>query len=169
MGQTSAMSSKDLREAMQLSRTVDLYYNSEVWQNVMRKLMSAYQDFLAYFTGHLKEMMVLDSPVSLERRGVIIYEYCREHYPEMLPEVSVAWIQAGFSLKKELAGNVVKIKHPEAFLNENKLELEPIYGEPTPTHRYYLFSADGRRILFGYDTETHQPEPVCRIDLMQKQ
>ena len=166
--QTTAMSSKDLRVAMQMSRTIDLYYNCEAWQKITRKLISAHPDFLSDFTNHLKNMMVLDSPVSLERRGVILYEYCRERYPEMLHEVSVAWIQAGFSLKKEQAGSVVKIKHLEAFLNEADLELSPICGEPSPTHRYYLFTSDGRQILFGYDAETHQPTPVFMGHLLHK-
>lgn len=158
--QTPFMSSKDLREAMHISRTVDLYYNSEAWQKITRKLICTYPEFLADFTAHLRNMMVLESPVSSERRGVILYEYCREHYPKMLSEVSVAWILAGFSLKKETAGNVMKIKHLEAFLNEADLELSTIYGEPAPTHRYYLFTSHDRRILFGYDAKTHQPAPV---------
>ena len=86
----------------------------------------------------------------------------------MLSEVSVAWIQAGFSLKKEPAGNVVKIKHMEAFLNENSLKLEPIYGEQAPTHRCYLFTSNDRRILFGYDAENHQPAPVYMGYLLHK-
>lgn len=159
--QTPVMSSKDLGEAMRISRTVDLYYNSQAWQKMTRDLVCTYPDFLAGFTDHLKDMMVLDSPISLERRGVILYEYCREYYPEALPEVSVAWIQAGFSLKKEPAGNVVKIKHLEKFINEADLVLSPIYGELASTHRYYLFTSGHRRILFGYDSENHQPVPVC--------
>jgi hypothetical protein len=158
--QTAAMSPAELRVAMQLSRTVDLYYNSEAWQTVTRRLICNYPKFLEAFTVHLKEMQVLDSPISLERRGVILYEYCKVHYPEMLSDISVAWIQAGFSLKKEPAGNVVKIKHLEAFLNENSLITEPIYGQQAQTHRYYLFTSNDRNILFGYDSENHQPTPV---------
>ena len=158
--QTAAMSPAELRVAMQLSRTVDLYYNSEAWQTVTRRLICNYPKFLEAFTVHLKEMQVLDSPISLERRGVILYEYCKVHYPEMLSDISVAWIQAGFSLKKEPAGNIVKIKHLEAFLNENGLIPEPIYGQQAQTHRYYLFTSNDRNILFGYDSENHQPTPV---------
>jgi hypothetical protein len=94
-------------------------------------------------------MMVLDSPISLERRGVILYEYCRTNYPEHVCDVSIAWILAGFSLKKEPAGNVIKIKRCEEYLEE-----------PCPTLRYYLYSSNDRQIIFGYDSETHQPRPV---------
>ena len=158
--QTTVMSPEELSRAMQLSRTIDLYYNCEAWQAVIRRLICSDQEFLPAFTAYLKEMMVLDSPVSLERRGVILYEYCKEHYPEMLSEVSVAWILAGLSLKKEPAGNVVKIKHLEAFLGDENLEVTQIYGEQAPTHRYYLFTSDDKRILFGYDAENHRPAPV---------
>ena len=74
--------------------------------------------------------------------------------------MSIAWILAGLSLKKEPAGNVVKIKHLESYLKENSLKQEPIYGHQAPTHRYYLFTSDDRKILFGYDAENHQSTPV---------
>lgn len=146
---TPVMSPEELRTAMQLSRTIDLYYNAEPWQKVIRELICSDEDFLLAFTMHLKEMMVLDSPISLERRGVILYEYCKAHYPERISDVSISWIQAGFSLKKDPAGNVVKIKHMEDFLEE-----------PCSTLRYYLYTSNNRQVLFGYDCETHQPSPV---------
>ena len=151
---TPVMSPEELRTAMQLSRTIDLYYNAEPWQKIIRELICSDEDFLLAFTMHLKEMMVLDSPISLERRGVILYEYCKAHYPERVSDVSIAWILAGFSIKKEPAGNVIKIKHLEEFLED-----------PCSTLRYYLYTSDKRKVLFGYDSETHQPTPIYMKDL----
>lgn len=153
---TPAMSPDELREAMQLSRTIDLYYNAEPWQKVIRELICSDEDFLLTFTKHLKEMMVLDSPISLERRGVILYEYCKAHYSERVSDVSIAWILAGFSLKKEPAGNVIKIKQIEEYIEKT-----------SPTHRYYLYTSRNRKVIFGYDSETHQPSPVFMADLSQ--
>ena len=153
---TPAMSPDELRTAMQLSRTIDLYYNAEPWQKVIRELICSDEDFLLTFTKHLKEMMVLDSPISLERRGVILYEYCKAHYPERVCDVSIAWILAGFSLKKEPAGNVIKIKQIEEYIEKT-----------SPTHRYYLYTSRNRKVIFGYDSETHQPSPVFIADLSQ--
>ena len=153
---TPAMSPDELRTAMQLSRTIDLYYNAEPWQKVIRELICSDEDFLLTFTKHLKEMMVLDSPISLERRGVILYEYCKAHYPERVSDVSIAWILAGFSLKKEPAGNVIKIKQIEEYIEKT-----------SPTHRYYLYTSRYRKVIFGYDSETHQPSPVFMADLSQ--
>lgn len=165
---TPAMSPDELRTAMQLSRTIDLYYNAEPWQKVIRELICRDKNFLLAFTKHLKEMMVLDSPISMERRGVILYEYCRSHYPERLCNVSIAWIQGGFSLKKEPAGNIIKIKSLDAFLEEHTLGMTTQYGEASPSHRFYLYSSDNRHILFGYDSSDHQPTPVFMADLRCK-
>lgn len=151
---TPAMSPEELRTAMQLSRTIDLYYNAEPWQKIIRELICHDENFLLAFTKHLKEMMVLDSPISMERRGIILYEYCRSHYPEHVCDVSIAWILAGFSLKKEPAGNVIKIKQIEEYIEKT-----------SPTHRYYLYTSRYRKVIFGYDSETHQPSPVFMADL----
>jgi hypothetical protein len=159
---TPMMSAFDLKKAMQISRTIDLYYNADAWQQVFRGLICDNENFLVEFTEYLSQMMVLDSPVSLERRGIILYDYCKVHYPEKITAVSVAWIEAGFSLKKEPAGNTLKIKHLDAFLADNNLQMDILYGNPEESHRYYLLTSDGVKILFGYNSETHQPSPVFK-------
>lgn len=61
--------------------------------------------------------------MSLEKRGLILYEYCKLAYPEYKIQASIAWIEAGMSLKKTPAEKV-KTKHqipPEKW--------EVIYGE----------------------------------------
>lgn len=163
--QTPVTGPSELRSAMRLSRTIDLYYNAEIWQNVFRELVCSDTDFLLAFTMHLKEMMVLDSPISMERRGVILFEYCRRHRPERMSDVSLAWIQGGFSLKKEPAGNILKIKNLNAFLEENALYMQCRYGKASQTHRYYLYASEDRKVLFGYDSETHQPAPIFMAEL----
>ena len=49
---------------------------------------------------------VIDTPLSLERRGLILYDFCKKHYPGYLTQVSIAWIEAGMSLKKAPAEKV---------------------------------------------------------------
>ena len=163
--QTPAMSPKDIRTAMHISRMLDFYYNAKPWQNVTRELICENTGFLARFTEHLNDIMVLDSPLSLERRGVILYEYCRVHHPDRLLDVSVAWIEAGCSLKKEPAGDITKIKNLDAFLQENGLQMMTAYGSAVPSHRYFLLTSSKKRLLFGYDSENHQPSPVFLAEL----
>ena len=159
---TPEMSASELKTAMKVSRTIDFYYNSPTWQTLFRTMICEYDGFVMKFTEHLNDLMVLDSPLSMERRGVILYEYCREHHPEKLTDVSIAWIEAGFSLKKEPAGDITKIKNLEAYLTDNQYNISTEYGEPSPSHRYCLLNSGDKKYIFGYDSEVHQPSPVFK-------
>ncbi len=162
---TPSMSASDLKSAMQVSRMIDFYYNAPSWQKVIRDMIGCNKEFIMKFTRHLSDIMVLDSPLSQERRGIILYEYCKLHHPEKLTDVSVAWIEAGHSLKKEPAGDIVKIKNLEGYLAEHQAQMNIEYGTAEASHRYFLLTSSGRRIIFGYDSQVHQPEPVFRAEI----
>lgn len=166
--QTPAMTSGQIRAAMNISRMIDLYYNSSQWQKTIRELICLNAGFITDFTDHLKSLMVLESPVSMERRGVILYDYCKVHFPERLSDISAAWIEAGLSLKKEPAGSITKVKHIEAFLERNLCNISIEYGEPKTSHRYFLLTSADKKILFGYDSESHKPAPVFKCMINQK-
>ncbi len=165
---TPAISPTQIAEAMHISRMIDMYYNAPCWQKVIRELILSYDDYLTQFTQYLKDIMVIDSPMSLERRGIILYEYCKQYIPEKVPDITVAWIEAGFSLKKAPAGNTRKIKSPEIFIEENNYSAEIIYGSQEPSHRYYLFTSPEQNIIFGYDSESYRPTPSFRCNLYKK-
>ena len=158
--QTSVMTPSELKTAMKVSRMIDFYYNAEAWQKTIRDLICGKEDFLEQFTGYLDRIMVLDSPLSMERRGVILYEYCKANHPDKLTDISLAWIEAGFSLKKEPAGSTVKIKNLESYLSEGNRQMDIIYGDASPSHRYYLLTTSAHNYLIGYDSEQHHPSPV---------
>ena len=170
---TPYMTPSELKTAMQVSRMVDFYYNSHAWQAVTRKLMDTDADFIRQFTDYLKNMMVLDSPLSLERRGLLLYEYCIKNYPQMLTEISVAWINAGCSLKKKPAETVQKAKHVAFNHSEGTVQIldhhlnmadmsflmKIKFGTPEPSHKYYLLPYSDGYFLFGYDSRDHKPAP----------
>ena len=164
--QTPAMLPSELKSAMHISRMLDFYYNCKTWQQVIRNLICSNPGFITTFTSHLEKIMVLDSPLSLERRGVILYNYCQENHPGAITEVSIAWIEAGCSLKKEPAGDIVKIKNLESFMQENNCKMSIRYGIPSDSHRYHLLTSQGRRYLFGYDSLEHQPSPVFCAEII---
>ena len=163
---TPSMSAAELKTAMKVSRMLDFYYNSPIWQKVTRNLICQYDSFVSDFTIYLNELMVLDSPLSTERRGVILYEYCRKYHPEKMTDVTVAWIEGGFSLKKEPAGDILKIKHLEEYLNDNQYNISVEYGTKISSHRYYLLTSSDEKIIFGYDSEAHQPSPVFKASII---
>lgn len=162
---TPSMEPHELKTAMDISRMIDFYYNAPAWQEITRQLIQSDERFITDFTGYLKEAMVLDSPLSQERRGILLYNYIKEHHPERVTDVSVAWIRAGHSLKKDPAGEVVKIKNLEGYLAENQTKMRIMYGTADPSHRYFLLTSDGRRFIFGYDSQEHHPEPAFMADV----
>jgi hypothetical protein len=140
---------------------VDFYYNAPAWQDVLRDLVEANDGFIRDFTSHLDQIMVLNSPLGQERRGVILYEYCSTHHPDALTAISLAWIKAGFSLHKKPAGNILKIKNLVSEFDDPETCLDIVYGTAESSHRYFLLETSSGGYLFGYDSQLHQPAPVC--------
>lgn len=97
--QTREITPDELQRARLLSRLLDAYYNTSAWQDITRRLITEQPDFLLHFLDHLIARSVIDQPMSLERRGIILYEYCKTCYPDYTLAVSLAWIEAGMSLK----------------------------------------------------------------------
>ena len=174
---TPAISPFELRTAMGISRMIDFYYNSSVWQGVIRKFIVEVKGFIRNFTDYLAKEGVLGSPLSLERRGVILYEYILEYCPERAVEVSLAWIEGGFSLKKSPAGEVVKVKDIRGYLSGKESYMSVVYGEVNEAYRYYLYTVPSseafisggsdavRSVIFGFNEDSVSKTPVVRIDL----
>lgn len=154
---TNEMSVGDLQRARQLSRLLDGYYNTEAWQGITRQLMLTIPTFLQHFLQHLIDAGLIDQPMSLEKRGLLLYNFCKQHYPDRVVEVSIAWIEAGMSLKKQPAEQV-KTKHqvlPESY----KL----IYGSYQEGMRLcYLPVNDEHGYWFGFESETQRLTPVFK-------
>ena len=113
-------------------------------------------DFLTRFLNHLIQIGVIDRPMGLERRGILLYHFCKKHYPHFLTATSRAWIEAGMSLKKEPAERV-RTKHvtpPEAWtvcMGTYRDDLR-LCKLPAPE--------EGRCYWYGFETESQQLRPV---------
>jgi radical SAM superfamily enzyme len=162
---TAAMEPHELKTAMEISRMIDFYYNAPSWQEITRQLIQSYECFIMDFTGYLKEALVLDSPLSQERRGILLYKYIKEQHPEKVTDVSIAWIRAGHSVKKEPAGDVAKIKDLKGYLTEKQAQMRIRYGTVDPSHRYFLLTSSGKSFIFGYDSQEHHPEPAFMAEI----
>ena len=157
--QTDAISTTELQVARRLSRLLDAFYNTPAWQELTRKLILNEPMFLAHFLEHLTEGNLIDQPMSLEKRGLVLYEYCKRFYPNYQTQASIAWIEAGMSLKKQPAERV-KTKHqipPENWeiiqgAYHEKLKLCFLPTEQEAQHGYW----------FGFETETQQIKPVFK-------
>lgn len=154
--QTREISIEQLQTARQLSRLLDNYYNTEAWQEVFKRLMLHNCHFLNDFLHYYISIGLIDQPLSLEKRGLILYEYCRKHYPSFLVEVSMAWIENGLSLKKQPTESV-KTKHltpPEKW--------QIVYGNYHKEMRLCVLPTAKAYIWYGYDREVQQDKPVFK-------
>ncbi len=156
--ETDAITSSELQEARRLSRLLDAYYNTSAWQQVTRRIMLTEIGFLHHFLRHLTAHNYIDQPMSLERRGELIYLFCKEHYPNYVIDITIAWIEAGMSLKKRPAEGV-RTKHVQP-----SETWRVIYGEYTEKLRLCFLPTDekGHGYWFGYDSTSQCPTPVFR-------
>ena len=156
---TREISTSELQVARRLSRLLDAFYNTPAWQCLTRELIMKEEGFLYHFLEYLTEANLIDQPMSLEKRGLVLYLYIKEYYPSYLTQASIAWIEAGMSLKKQPAERV-KTKHqtpPEHWevLQGHYHERLKLCFLPTDTeclHGYW----------FGFETETQKITPIFK-------
>lgn len=152
---TSHITPSQLQTARLLSRLLDGYYNTPAWQSVTRSLMLHDRCFLPNFLQHLINIGLIDQPLSLEKRGLLLYDFCKQHYPTFVTAVSVAWIEAGMSLKKAPAERV-KTKHQQP-----PAQWQVVSGHYHDRLRLaHLPSEEGGDYWFGFETDSQCPTPV---------
>ena len=157
--ETEAITPDELQTAHLLSRLLDGFYNTPVWQDITSRLIVEQPDFLHRFLAHLIALGVADQPMSQERRGVILYEFCKQSYPAYETAATLAWIEAGMSLKKQPAARI-RTKHVTPPDNWNV-----VYGSYHERLRLCLLPATENEKLnywFGFETESQQPRPVFK-------
>lgn len=155
---TREITPDELQTARLLSRLVDGFYNARAWQSVTRNLITEQDDFLPRFLNHLIRTGVADQPLGLERRGLILYDFCKLHYPAYLTQVSLAWIEAGMSLKKTPAEKV-RTKH---VLPPDRWEI--CFGSYHEKLRLCRLADSGSDLCYwyGFETEISHPAPVFK-------
>ena len=156
---TEDITPEELQVTRRLSRLLDAFYNTPAWQSLTRELILNDDTFLYHFLDYLTEANLIDQPMSLEKRGLVLYEYCKKHRPDYQIKASIAWIEAGMSLKKQPAERV-KTKHqapPEHW--------EVIQGSYHEKLRLCFLPTDSENIhgyWFGFETETQRITPVFK-------
>ena len=158
--QTREISVDELQTAHYLSRMLDGFYNTSTWQKITRTLILENPSFLHEFLDHLVQTDVIDTPLSLERRGLILYDFCKNHYPDYLTQVSIAWREAGMSLKKAPAERV----RTKRQVPPEKWEVE--YGSYRENLRLCFLPVDeeGHGYWFGFESEIQKIQPVFKAN-----
>lgn len=158
--QTNEISVNELQTARQLSRLLDGFYNASAWQPLTRELILKDEQFLYHFLEYLADANLIDQPMSLEKRGLILYEYCSLKYPEYQTKATVAWIEAGMSLKKTPAE---KVRTKRQVPPDN---WEVIYGTYKESLRLCFLPVDENTtehgFWFGFESEIQKASPAFK-------
>lgn len=156
--ETNHIACAQLQESRRLSRLLDAYYNTVAWQTLTRKLIINEREFLPQFLAYLTVHNYIDQPMSLERRGELLYLFCREHYPAYTIQATQAWIEAGLSLKKR----------PAEFVQTKRLQpptnWQVLYGTYNDSLRlcYLPTGPDSQGYWYGYDSTSQRPAPIFK-------
>lgn len=156
--ETPSVTCTQLQESRRLSRLLDAFYNTSAWQPLTRRLIVREPDFLHRFLDYLTSHNYIDQPLSLERRGELLYIFCRDHYPIYTIEATVAWIEAGMSLHKRPAERIVRgrLRLPADWNVQYGMYDESLRLCYLPT------GPDGQGYWFGYDSTAQRPAPVFK-------
>ena len=152
--QTPHITMDELNISRLLSKMIDKFYNAKGWQSITRRLINENDNFLQSFLHHLISTDKVEQPLSLEKRGSLLYFFCKDHYPSYLTDISLQWISNGMSLKREEAGNVVK-------LPENQI---PTHLKEDNNSRYYKLSGE-KEYIIGFDRSKSHSSPEVIIEL----
>lgn len=147
----------ELQTSRLLSRLLDGFYNAEAWRGITQKLICENVHFLPDFLDYLIRKNVIEYPLSLEKRGLLLYAFCKAHYPRYQSDVSLSWIEAGLSLKKIPAEKVrTKRQSPPAHWHI-------LYGNYSEELRLcFLPIEEEQGYWFGFPSESQQTKPVFK-------
>lgn len=142
----------EIGEAMILSKMLDNFYNHPLYRDVTTKLVVCEPDFLKQFTLSLHDK--LSMPLNPTSRGELLYGYCKEFYPDYLPEITKAWICGGLSMKKEVAHNI------EPYLTFLPSGVVSLFGDVEKATRLYVVRYETVHLFFGFNRTLEHSSPV---------
>lgn len=152
--QTPSISIFELDRARLLSKLLDKFYNSKGWQDVTRKLINENSCFLSNFLDYLIDTELLEKPISLEKRGSLLYDFCRSKMDgRYLDDISLRWIENGLSLRKEEAGNI------------SKATILPPTITRQPAMHYYLWQGRDSKYIICFDRSIDHSKPTMMVRL----
>ena len=97
---TNETSVADIQTGRLLSRLLDFFYNARAWKSVVRQLILDEPGFLPAFLLWMRRGEHLEQPLSVEKRGLLLYEFIAKSMPGRATVVEEAWKNAGLSLRK---------------------------------------------------------------------
>lgn len=142
---TPHISVSEIGEAMIVSKLLDNFYNHSMYSGVVSSLILNEELFLEGFTTFLLDK--LGSPLTPVSRGELLYSFCKKYYANYLPDITIAWISGGLSLKKEVAHNA------ESYNGIIPSDVVALHGKASDATRFYIVKYPTRTLYFGFNRQ----------------
>ncbi len=163
--QTPAISYEELRKCLVLSKIIEYWYNDPAWRNTFAKIATNWQPiennlskkdsgFIEEMVEYLSGREFLETVYSFESKSQILYDFCKERYPQFLPQISLGWISNGLSIKKEPAQGL------QLWSFKNPQVANPVLDEDNVYNSYYYMEIEGCRYWFVYNKAQNRNRPI---------
>lgn len=97
---TNEMSIEEIQAGRLLSRLLDFYYNARAWKQITMRLIVEVPDFMKAFLAWMRRGEHLEQPLSVEKRGLLLFEFIVAFYPAYTDEMAETWEKAGLTRRK---------------------------------------------------------------------
>lgn len=128
-------------------------------QALTRELIQNDSTFLHHFLDYLTEANLIDQPTSLEKRGLVLYEYCKKYPPDYQTKSNIAWVEAGMYLKKQ---PIARVKNRHQAPLEHWEVIQDFYHEKLRLCFLPTDSEDMHGYWLGFETVTQRITPVFK-------
>ncbi|MDD3034028.1 MAG: DUF4080 domain-containing protein [Bacteroidales bacterium] len=98
--QTENMSYQEIFNSSLLSKIIDIWYNNPIWHSACREGMVRHSDFIDNISSFCQKSLSLETPLSIMKKGTVLYNFCNMYYPDLSPLIREAWEKAGLSPHK---------------------------------------------------------------------
>ncbi|MBQ3175150.1 MAG: DUF4080 domain-containing protein [Bacteroidales bacterium] len=138
-----------------LSKIIEYWYNDSSWRSTFRKIVISDERFLEDMLMELFASPFHETLHSFESKSMLLYLFCKKHYPEYTDHIVLNWVMCGLSLKKEPASQVRhwNIKDMEQISN-------PLFDPVKRTNSYYYFDSDNTRYWFTFNKSEERCKPI---------
>lgn len=153
--ESDAITYRELQLAESLSIAIDHYYNRAEWRDLLRIIALKEDKFLPQLAQWLLDRGIKKS-LSSERRGELLWNFCKESFPSYLQLVEVRWLELGFSFNKG-PGKLSKIWKPHHSIKN------PIWDSSTAENNYRYINYNDRRHWFLYNRKSNSSKSLLNF------
>ncbi len=152
--QTDSITFDQLYKCTVLSKITEYWYNDSSWRDLFAEMATEKSDFLCRITDYLAKNEFMEHTYSYESKSMILYRFCKEHFPEYIAKICIKWVTNGLSIKKEPASGLKMWHFNNTAIANPVLDLKSVHNS------YYFFENENTRHWFVFNKSVNREKPI---------